>query len=154
MRRFLVLIVLFTFLFAVHATSVSAGSPISTATCPSGQGFQTIYPPHSAGEGTFIQTWGELFCDRTGVVHGVRLYYYYATDHVWRLVASSTHTTTSTYDPIVVNQCSQPSSTAHAWMAKGYVEGETAVWTEPRLLYRRIASDGTCGVALRAGNGG
>lgn len=132
-------------LIASSVESVDAFSgALPTSVCSDGNGYHTIYSPHSAGSGTYMQTWGELFCNQTNRYHKLEIYYYYATIHEWKRVAVVDRYTTSNYDTLVLNQCAAPSSSAHAWQARskiGGADGGRSAVVYPNV---KIAADGSC----------
>jgi hypothetical protein len=126
-----------------RSTSAESGS-LPTSVCSDGQGFHSIYKPHSGADYTLMQTWGEVFCNDIGRYHKIELYYYYAGTHEWKRVADVDTYTTSAYDVLVLNQCAQPANEPHAWQARSRIGGGHEGWSAVVYPNMRIAADGTC----------
>ena len=143
-RLFAIIAIVFAFslLSPLHEAS-AALQTLPTSVCSSGDGQQTVYNPHSSGQG-YIQTWGELWCNNTNKYHKVELYYFYNSTQEWKRVAYVEHYTTSGYDVLVVNQCATATTSGHVWQARGYTQGGYAVWSAAIAMYYKIAADGSC----------
>lgn len=143
MKRFVFLFA-FAVLFLPHGANAASGT-LPTSVCSDGNGYHTIYTPHTALNALgAVQTWGELSCNNVNRYHKVELYYYYNSTSEWKRVAYVDHYTTSTYDALVVNQCAVYDDAPHAWQARSYVGGGYSGYSSAVALHARIAADGSC----------